>query len=273
MIINANFFNYVITRIDYEDQIVIEDYKVLLIKQICLKYGIKNFTSRKLDLNRDFSTNDSQPFRDLAEEYVDSVLCKLFFDDNDKILIQVNQFFIQVIQTNTDEYKSYHESHLPIIMDIYKVLDIPVEQLIRISLKKADEVFYDSITTMSKYFRYEFIQNNIFGEKQNWNVPQSESLLQQNFMYDNFRVNFRSYLDRGINRIENNSGKIEDKVLYRLILEYEVYERYEIDHIEDVLNDMNTVTEELFLKSFSEEGRKIALGKGEYENYVIEGKR
>ena len=48
MIKNANFLNYVITRIDYEDQIVIDNEKALEIKKICSKYAINNYTSRKL---------------------------------------------------------------------------------------------------------------------------------------------------------------------------------------------------------------------------------
>lgn len=268
MQINANFLNYVITRIDYEDQITIDDNKLLKMKEVCSKCGAKKFTSRKLSFIRDFSTNDSQPFRDLTEEYVESVFCKVFYDDNDKILIQISQFFIQMFQTNTDEYKSYNESHLPLLMELYTILDIPIEQIIRISVKKADEVYYENLATMSKYFKNELIQNNIFGEKQNWNIPQAESSIRQNFQYDDVRVNFGGYLDRGTIRTKNVTGKLADKILYRLILDYEVYVRDNIKNIAETLKKMNLITEELFLQSFSEYGRKIALEGGEYENYV-----
>lgn len=263
----ANFLNTIITRIDYEDQIIISPEYLLKIKEICNNYGIEKIGNRTMDLERDFSTNDAVPFRDLSEEYVKTVSCKCYY--NEEFQMEINPFFIRVIQISSEKYECYEKSHLPILEEIYTVLDIPIEQLLRVSIKKVDEIYYEDMDTMEKYFKAELLQNKIFGEKQNWNIPQSESRTIQNFQYDKFRVNFCRYIDRGMIREDCGSEQYKDRVLYRLFLDYEVYTRDTITEIKDTLQSINQTTEELFEETFTKKGKQILTEGGEFENYVL----
>lgn len=262
--IQVNFLNTIVTRIDYEDQIKIADEVLIKIKDICAKRNIEKIGNRTMDLERDFSTNDAVSFRDLSEEYVKTVLCKCYY--NEEFQIEVSPFFIRIIQKSSEKYESYQKSHLPIVQEILCILNIPSEQMIRVSVKKVDEVYYENIEIMEKYFKADILQNKIFGEKQNWNIPQSESKTIQNFQYDKFRVNFCRYIDRGTIREDCDSGQYRDKVLYRLLLDYEVYSRDIDREVQKILNDINEVTEELFEETFTEEGKQ-KLQEGSLENY------
>lgn len=263
-----NFLNAIVTRIDYEDQIKIADDILIKIKDICTKYGIEKIGNRILDLERDFSTNDAVSFRDLSEEYVKTVLCKCYY--NEEFQIEVSPLFIRIIQKSSAKYESYQMSHLPIVQKIFFALNVPSEQIIRVSVKKVDEVFYESMETMEKYFKADILQNKIFGEKQNWNIPQAESKIIQNFQYDNFRVNFCRYIDRGMIREEFESGQYKDKILYRLLLDYEVYSRENVGELQETLSDIDKVTEELFKETFTVEGKqKLHQEEGGFENYVL----
>ena len=264
---HANFLNTIITRIDYEDQIKILDETLLEVKKICMAHDIDRIENRTMDLERDFSTNDTVPFRDLSEEYVRTVLCKCYY--NDEFMIEINPLFVRVIQKSTEKYKNYKESHLPILMEIFKILNVPSEQILRVSAKKVDEVYYENMELMEKYFKEEILQNKFFGEKQNWNIPQSESKITQNFEYDNFRVNFCRYIDRGMIREKCDSDSYKNKILYRLFLDYEVYSRNDVEELEGTLNNINRITEELFEQTFSEKGRDVLYNGGGFENYVF----
>ena len=264
---HVNFLNSIITRIDYEDQIKISDEILLKIKQICMKHEIDKIENRTIDLERDFSTNDAVPFRDVSEEYVKTVLCKCYY--NEEFMIEINPLFMRVIQKSSEKYENYELSHLSILKEIFDTLDISNKQILRVSIKKVDEIYYEDIETMEKYFKQNIIQNKIFGEKQNWNIPQSESKIIQNFEYDKFRVNFCRYIDRGMIRERCDSDKYVDKILYRLFLDYEVYSRNDIENLYNILKEINGVTEELFEETFSEIGKQILYSEGGFENYVF----
>lgn len=264
---HVNFLNSIITRIDYEDQIKISDEILLEIKKICMDDGIDKIENRTIDLERDFSTNDSVPFRDLSEEYVKTVLCKCYY--NEEFMIEINPLFMRVIQKSSEKYENYEVSHLSILKKIFDVLDISNKQIMRVSIKKVDEIYYEDIETMEKYFKSDIIQNKVFGKKQNWNIPQSESKMIQNFEYDKFRVNFCRYIDRGMIREEYDLEKYVDKILYRLFLDYEVYSRNNIEDVDKILKDINSVTEELFEQTFSEKGKQVLYTEGGFENYVL----
>lgn len=266
--IRINFLNAIVTRIDYEDQIKIVDDILLKVKNICNGCGIEKIGNRMLELERDFSTNDSVSFRDLSEEYVKTVLCKCYY--NEEFAIEINPLFLRIIQQSTEEYDSYQKSHLPIVKDIFCTLNVPLEQIIRISVKKVDEVYYETLETMEKYFKSDILQNKVFGKKQNWDVPQAESKMIQNFEYDNFRVNFCRGIDRGMVREKFASDQYRDKILYRLLLDYEVYSRENIGGLQETLCNIDQVTEELFLEIFTEEGKqRLYQEEGGFENYVL----
>lgn len=188
-----------------------------------------------------------------------------------KIKLEVNPFFLRIIQSATPDYQSYQKQHLKIVEDAFNILDITNTQIQRISIRKCDEIFYENIDTMTRYFKNEIIQNNIFGSKQNWNIPQSESHVTQNFMYDGFRVNFLRHIDRGIiyEKSPDNTEAYIEKILYRLFLDYEVYTRDAVDNYRDVLLRTNKITESLFEETFNDEGKKILYNGGSFDNYVF----
>lgn len=259
----------VITRIDYEDQIEISNDKQLSLKNLCIDNKIDRIDSRILDSEQDFSTSDATPFRILPEEYIKTVPCKVFY--NDEFILEINPYFMRIIQSVTPNYQDYKANHLKLVKDAFTILSIPNSQIQRISIRKCDEIYYDTINAMEQYFKSEIIQNNIFGTEQNWNVPQAESSIAQNFEYRNFRVNFLRYIDRGRFREESTDGtdiSYREKILYRLFLDYEVYSRDTIENYSAVLLCLNEITEALFWETFNENGKKILIEGGDFGNYV-----
>lgn len=259
----------VITRIDYEDQIEISSEKYLRLKDSCIQNNIDQIDNRTLEPEHDFATSDAVPFRNLPEEYIKKINCKIFY--NQEFKLEVNPFFMRVIQSATSNYQNYQKNHLQIVDDAFNILDIPNTQIQRISIRKCDEIYYESIAAMARYFKNEIIQNNIFGPKQNWDIPQSESHVAQNFMYDDFRINFLRHIDRGTipEKSPDNPETYTEKILYRLFLDYEVYTRDAVDNYREVLLRTNTITESLFEETFNEEGKKILYDGGSFDNYVF----
>ena len=265
-VLKGNLLKYIVTRIDYEDLYEIEKDKFKQIREFCRQNGLTFELTRDLDIEEDFELNDPLVLREISEEYIRTCVCNCYF--NDDIKVEINQFFIRVIQkVNKDDYTTYLECHLPLVKKMFEILDIDNSLIVRISIKKIDETFFESLESMKEIFKPELVQCNIFGSNQKWNRPSSGSVTVQNFEYKNQLINFFRKIDRVVFR-QKVENKINDNPYYRIYIEYEVYR---IDYnsgesLQDNLTDIDSVTMDLFLESFTDEGRK-KISNGEDVGY------
>ncbi|MPQ42515.1 hypothetical protein [Clostridium tarantellae] len=266
----GNMLKNIITRIDYDDLYEVNTEMLKKIKSICFAEGLTTSFTRKLEEDEDFELNDPTTLRDLPIEYVRNCLCYSFFDENLDYIIEINQFFLRIIQkVDRNNYSSYEQSHLNRVNEILKILLNNDVYIRRIGVKKVDEDYFESLDSMSKVFKSQIIQQNIFGAKQNWSVPRAGSSMVQNFEYNGKSVNFFRKIDRVQKRIKRE--KVENLVFYKIYLEYDVYDRKVKNPIEDInveLIKINEVTKKLFLESFTEKGMEIITKQrriGDYE--------
>ena len=88
-------------------------------------------------------------------------------------------------------------------------------------------------------------------------------MIVQNFLYEGEKINFRRKIDRvQLRKIVNNG--LENVLAYRLYLEYEVYSRtYNTDiSVKDNLMQIDRITKELFLETFTNDGRELITKVG-----------
>ena len=162
------------------------------------------------------------------------------------------------------------ESHFKVVENVWKLLNISQDQILRTSIKKVDELYYSDLSTMKEIFKPEILQTDIFGEEQNWNTINAGSYMNQNFGYGDYRVNFNRFLERGKRRfVEEN--KYEDVILYRILMTFEIYERNDENRMIEVSRDkfkkMNEQTEKLFVSTFTKEIQEKIYENGDLKQY------
>lgn len=263
-VLKGNLLKNVITRIDYNDQYELSNFSLKDISKKCRNNGLDLSVVRHLKADEDFGLDDPVTLRNIPIEYVNKAECHCFFDKEASFIIEINNFFFRAIQlVNKDTYTKYEESHLNFVNELFELLKIEEEDIQRISIQKVDEVFFSSIEKMKEVIKPEIVQSNIFGEKQSWDMPSSGSSIVQNCIFDSQKVNFKRIIDRvQLRTICNN--KLENIRAYRLYMGYEVYSRqYDRERtMKDNLLKIDKVTKDMFLETFTNEGRE-KIRKGE----------
>lgn len=167
--LKGNLLKNVVTRIDYNEQYVIEDETQRSISKACKKHGLVYEKVRNLRAEEDFSLNDPVSLRSIPTEYIEKSFCHCYINEDVSFVIEVNNFFFRAIQlVKKDEYTNYKDSHLKLIMDIFNLLAIETTDIKRISVKKVDETFFSSLEKMNEVIKPEIIQDKIFGDEQEW---------------------------------------------------------------------------------------------------------
>lgn len=267
--IKANSLTWIITRIDYDDQIKIPEETLIAIRNMCQEnYNISEMKSKSFEIGKDFSIDDGILLRSISKEYLETLVNRVFY--NEVFEVEVNQFYLRVTQKSTQEYKNYMESHFKVVENVWKLLNISQDQILRTSIKKVDELYYSDLSTMKEIFKPEILQTDIFGEEQNWNTINAGSYMNQNFGYGDYRVNFNRFLERGKRRfVEEN--KYEDVILYRILMTFEIYERNDENRMIEVSRDkfkkMNEQTEKLFVSTFTKEIQEKIYENGDLKQY------
>lgn len=261
----------VITRIDYDDLYEIEKDKLKELKKIAKENRLKYNLTRELN-EQDFELNDSTALRDLPNEYIKQCMCYVHLNKETRTIVEINQFFIRIIYRDVKEnYETYEKTVYPVVLKFIKTLMSEELVIKRISIKKVDEIDFSSIEELSKNIKPEITQTNIFGEEAKWDIPNAGSLVVQNFGYKDKMVNFLRRIDKlKIRKLSN--GKKVDTIFYRIYLDYEVYKRsneIKIDNneLKKILNEINKVTEDLYLETLTEEGWRYIKNGGEFPNY------
>lgn len=267
--IKANSLTWIITRIDYDDQIKIPEETLIAIRNMCQEnYNISEMKSKSFEIGKDFSIDDGILLRSISKEYLETLVNRVFY--NEVFEVEVNQFYLRVTQKSTQEYKNYMESHFKVVENVWKLLNISQDQILRTSIKKVDELYYSDLSTMKEIFKPEILQTDIFGEEQNWNTINAGSYMNQNFGYGDYRVNFNRFLERGKRRfVEKN--KYEDVILYRILMTFEIYERNDENRMIEVSREkfkkMNEQTEKLFVSTFTKEIQEKIYENGDLKQY------
>ena len=267
--IKANSLTWIITRIDYDDQIKIPEETLIAIRNMCQEnYNISEMKSKSFEIGKDFSIDDGILLGSISKEYLETLVNRVFY--NEVFEVEVNQFYLRVTQKSTQEYKNYMESHFKVVENVWKLLNISQDQILRTSIKKVDELYYSDLSTMKEIFKPEILQTDIFGEEQNWNTINAGSYMNQNFGYGDYRVNFNRFLERGKRRfVEEN--KYEDVILYRILMTFEIYERNDENRMIEVSRDkfkkMNEQTEKLFVSTFTKEIQEKIYENGDLKQY------
>lgn len=267
--IKANCLVWVVTRIDYDDQIKISEETLIQIKDRCQEgYGISQMKSLPFDIGRDFSTDDAVMLRSVTKEYLETLVNRKFY--NEFFEIEVNQFYLSVKQRATKAYTNYMESHFKLVADLWGMLMIPSTQILRTSIKKVDELYYSDLSAMKEIFKPEILQLDIFGEEQNWNTINACSQMNQNFSYGDYRVNFSRFLQRGKRRFVKEN-EYEDVILFRILMTFEVYQRDDgsepIEFSNEKFVKMNEQTEKLFVNVFNDKIQEKLFEDGDLNEY------
>jgi hypothetical protein len=219
-LINGNLLKQIVTRIDYKDIFELRCLKELSLE--CGKLGLTENLVRMLDPS-DFQTNDPiLLLNSMPNNFVTSIKSYLF--ENEIFSLEVNQLFLKLTQTVDTEYKRYGET-LKIIESVLKLLhscgDLEDFRLKRISVKKGNEVFFNSIEQFQYFFKPEILPFSNYDKDINWAKLNSRSQVVENFFTRIGNVNLTRIYDTGV--VLDQSGEV-DKKLYRIFLELEAYD-------------------------------------------------
>lgn len=242
----------VVTRIDYQDTFGLAGETRKEIFKICEAEGIAKKLRRPLE-ESDFQTYDPVNIFSVPYESIKDVFSDVIYNDGRGFYIEINQFFILI----TQEIDSYYENYsftIELIQKILKVLqDMETLHVLKVSIRKSNEVFYKDFKNILLDFKPEVINFNNFNGEIDWELICSTSELKQSFEWNNQRINFMRVFD---------SGKLNGQKLFRLYLQFEVYdidfnfEKFQ-DNIDEKLNELNNTLFLFFEYTLTDE----AVGK------------
>lgn len=234
----GNVLKRVVTRIDFQDLFEVPKDVLREVGKICSNNKIDINSPKFLDIT-DFQFNDTVTSISFPYEYIKDLNSILFFNNEKTFIVEINQLFLKITQVVNDKYKRYGET-LKLISEILLVLKDPDKTDIkvkRISIKKANQVFFDSIDKFKEYFKDEILRFNLF-ENVDWSKNNCQSTMVQNFEYNDCKVNFARTYDNGL--INNNK-------YYRLYFDIETYLNGSNNmDIVDLLTKINEYIFELF---------------------------
>lgn len=252
--IKGNILKRVVTRIDFQDLFELPRDVLRDIAKICYENKV-GYNKPKFLETSDFQFNDSSTSISYPYEYIRDLNSTLFFNEEGTFIVEVNQLFLKVTQVVNKNYKRYGET-LILLDDILKILKDPSKtdiKIKRISIKKANQVFFDSIEKFENYFKNQMLIFNQFSHEVDWSKNGSQSTMVQNFDYKHCKVNFTKIYDNGL---------INGNKYYRLYFDIETYYNEEYNLENDTiacLEELNSKIFELFIWILNDNG--IALLK------------
>ena len=157
--IKGNILKRVVTRVDFQDLFEFPKDVLREIAKICYQYGIELNMPKFLEMS-DFQFNDNSTSISYPYEYIKNLNSTLIFNSERTFIIEINQLFIKITQVVNDSYKRYGKT-LELIEKIFSILKDPDKtdvRIKRISIKKANQVFFDSISKFETFFKNEILQ-------------------------------------------------------------------------------------------------------------------
>lgn len=204
----------IVTRVDYQDTFGLSDETRKGIYKICEARGITKKLRRPLE-ESDFQTYDPVNIFSVTYEEIRDVFSDVIYDDEKGFYVEINQFFLLITQEIDAYYENYSFTS-ELVEGILRVLkEKEALQILKVSIRKANEVYYKDYTNIHSDFKSEIINFNQFNRAIDWKKPYSNSESKQSFEWNNQRINFVSIFD---------SGKLNGNKLYRLYLQIEVYD-------------------------------------------------
>lgn len=244
----ANTLIRVVTRIDYADIFEVDPSVIKSIYSICEKYRLSQRDVRMLD-TADFVTNDPKAFRTLPSEYIEEIKSHVFFSEDGILRLEVNQLFLRVIQNAEERYEGYDL----VFKFLQEVLDVHIQNLdiIRVSIKKANQIFFKDIQKIERYFTPEIIQLSQFRDV-DLKQGETRSRLVQSFNYKDCFVNFLRVLD---------SGLIDTEKYFRLYFDYEFYLRERVNNSQLIgkIYELNNNIFDLYMETLTEEAKQSLI--------------
>jgi hypothetical protein len=252
----------IIIRMDFQDIIRVSNNGLKEIQTVCFKNNLDASLTRTLS-PFDFDFSDYLTEMNIPYEYIKDITSHVFFNRQENLTVEVNQFFIKVTQDVGNDYIRFSEMER-IFLALVKVLQTNEEiRTRRFSLTKTNEVFYENPKKLVQDFRKEIVGLDFYGDMVDWMNPLSQMNQTLNFMVDDLHVNVAKLLDNGI---------IENKPLIRLLFQFEAL-CVDKPFVEpaDLLTQMNEQIYNVFKASLSEEGlKKISVGErlGDYHEQI-----
>lgn len=204
----------VVTRIDYQDTFGLAEETRKEIYKICEGKGIAKKLRRPLE-EIDFQTYDPVNIFSVTYESIKEVFSDVIYNDERGFYIEINQFFILITQEIDSHYENYSFTS-ELIQEILKVLkEKETLHILKVSIRKSNEVYYENFRNIHLDFKSEVIGFDIFNGEVNWQLPYTTSESKQSFEWNEQRINFMRVFD---------SGKLNGKKLFRLYLQFEVYD-------------------------------------------------
>lgn len=235
--VSGNILKRVVTRVDFQDLFELPKDILREISQIASKHGIELNTPKFLEMS-DFQFNDNNISIMYPYEYIRDLNSTLIYNKEKTFIIEVNQLFLKITQVVNSEYKRYGQT-LEILSEIFNVLKDPEKvgvKIRRISIKKANQVFFNSINKFEEFFKKEILIFNQF-ENIDWSKDKSQSMMVQNFLYKDSKVNFTKVYDNGL---------IKKNKYYRLYFDIEAYLNEDDDLQVDIKQTLENLNEKIF---------------------------
>jgi uncharacterized protein (TIGR04255 family) len=204
----------IVTRIDYQDIFEISSHSLKEMRKLCEDRGLTDYLPGTLS-PEDFFINDPVGGIHISRSYLNGIKTYEFRSEDDLIKCEVNQLFIKVTQDVESSYKNYSFT-LELLEDVIAQLqgsegDLQVR---RMSIVKANQVFFNDISKIERYFKKEFVIHHLFSDAVDWSIPYSRSRNTYNFAVDDYNVNFVQVYD---------NGEIDGQLFYRVFFEFETY--------------------------------------------------
>lgn len=256
--LKSNILKAVILRVDYEDIIEISSDTIKEIKRLFpngdLRYRMLN--------SMDFTDNDLISIRSVPIEVVEKTKCfGIIFDEG--LVLEFNQFFLRVVKTVKDyKYSTFENEILDNFISLYKVLSERegIEEILRVSIKKINETFFDSLNKARQCIQKEVLMTSSV-EKNICFKSLYKYSTNNNFTYKNSNVNLGTRFEK---------VKHREKYYFRFYMDIE---NYLIDCKKEEINkekilQLNDNGFDIFLKVLkrkSIELLKNGQGVGKYE--------
>ncbi|MCX0385372.1 hypothetical protein LI053_07840 [Clostridium perfringens] len=230
--VKGNTLKKVITRIDFEDLFGISPNVKKEIRSIANKYNIDKQMVRFLN-ESDFVSDDKFSIVSYPYEYIKDIESLCFYNEELTFAIELNQLFLTITQDVNENYLNYGIT-LKILSKILNSLNIDNDDLIimkKISIKKSNAAFFESITSMIEIFD----KDNLAITMENTDDFE-ESMFIKKLKEEDILINVKRIIDKGI---------LEGKELYRLYFEFYASNNKNID-IENVMEKIEILNSKIF---------------------------
>lgn len=238
-------------RLDYHDIIQVSTQSVKEIQQLCAKINLTQTTFRALD-PYDFEVTDIDDGITIPYEYLKDLKSRVFLNEDQSIVLEINQFFMQVTQ-NVLSYESYIRfSEMETLFNEASFIIKQNEGLLRVrkvSVQKINEIYYRDMDSLALDFNKNYLGLEAYEEFVDWNHPVSKLQKKNSFTINDSLMEVLTVLDNG--QIEENTPPI-----LRLILQFDNHLAMDFDEMPaEKVAEINDNIYKIFLKSFTSIGQ------------------